>query len=139
MTDGVAILDTTLQANSVLYLEVSGVPQREVPVADAGMSHLSPGARVNRTLMGLKPRAAYTVICTAQASGRRMDYRLTAGPPLGPGRVEALGDWSARPNRLVVTARSDAAGALAISISAPKQPCDADDVVEFRDLRVFAH
>jgi hypothetical protein len=141
VANGVAIFDTTLQANSVLYLEVSGAPQHLVPI-DTPPVRLSPfqkDARITRTLTGLKPGAAYTVLCTAQASGRMMDYRLTAGPPLGPGRIEALGDWSARPNRLVVTARSDAAGALAISLSAPKQPCDADDVVEFRDLRVIAH
>jgi hypothetical protein len=68
-----------------------------------------------------------------------MDYRLSAGPPQGPGRVEALGAWSARWNRLVVTAQTDAKGRLAVALTAPRQLCDPDDTVEFKGLRVVAH
>ncbi len=140
---GAAVIDAVLQANSVLYLEVSGLRQSparfpKLPAASI-LRPCRSVAAVRRTLTGLKPRTPHTVVCMARASGRRMDYRLSAGPPQGPGRVEALGAWSARWNRLVVTAQSDARGRLAVALTAPKQLCDPEDTVEFKGLRVVAH
>ena len=143
VTGGVATIETVLQANSVLYVEVSGAPLKLIQAAaQARPVRLSPysrAARVSRTLRGLEPNAAYTVVCRARATGRRMDYRLAAGPPRGPGRIEAVGDWSARWNRLVVTARADAAGALTVALCTPRQPCEPEDTVEFQGLTVTGH
>lgn len=49
-----------------------------------------------------------------------------------------LGAWSARWNRLLVMAQTEAECRLAVARTAPKRLCDPDDTVEFMGLRVVA-
>lgn len=134
ITHGVATLEYDLPVHGVLYLELRGTPT--APVWSLPKSHpvvlaARPGRSAwDRTVAGLRPGAAYTVTCQSLASGRVMDYSLTAGA------ATAWGDRSARWNRLVATARADRRGRLAVRLRLPAQPLEPTDHVVFRSLEV---
>jgi len=107
--------------------------QKTVYAADGGKSggpalKLYPhqgGARATRRVTGLSPDTAYTLGAWARASGRVMDYGVTAGEDMG------WGDWSARWNRVVATARADGEGSLTIALDVPARTYDPEDHVTF--------
>jgi hypothetical protein len=107
-----------------------------VPEGSAARLTAAGGARLARTLTGLEPGAGYTVTALAKASGRVLDYGLSAGPPNQPQQACGWGDYSARWNRIVVTAVADSAGNLAVSLQVPAAPADGSDHVLFAGLEL---
>jgi hypothetical protein len=107
-----------------------------VPGRSAARLKALGGARLTRIMTGLKPGGVYTVVALAEASGRVMDYCLTAGPPDRPLQACGWGDYSARWNRIVVTAVADGAGRLAVGLRVPAQAAEGDDHVLFGGLQL---
>lgn len=164
VVDGVAELQFGLPAHGTVWLEVrhadtaATLPRRlrggpgawdtaryAAFLADGGRDggpakELRPaggGAGLSTTISGLVPGAVYTFAAWARASGRVMDYALYAVDGTTGERVTAWGDYSARWNRLAASARADARGRLEIGLTAPEQPCDAQDAIRFSDLEVL--
>jgi hypothetical protein len=107
-----------------------------LPERMAARLKVSGGALLARTLTGLEPGASYTVTALAKASGRVLDYCLSAGPPNQPLPASGWGDYSARWNRIVVTTVADGAGSLAVRLQVPAAAADEDDHVLFGGLEL---
>ena len=107
-----------------------------VPGGSAASLSASGEARMTRTLTGLKPGASYTLVALAKASGRVVDYSMSAGPPDRPLAACGWGDYSARWTRIVVTTNASAGGRLTVGLHVPAQPADSDDRVLFGGLQL---
>jgi hypothetical protein len=138
VVDGAATIKLPAPASSLSLIHVKPVGAAETmrpwELREVALPLGESPASKTLDVAGLLPDTSYTLSVQAVSSMRVADYGVALQSPDGGGRVEGYGDYSGRPNMIVLTTRTDSSGALKVIPFTPAQKAAAGDQARFTFL-----